>query len=136
VARAVSSEPGPAREASGVRAPANRRPPATQDIPCYEWVQRAGAAREASGVRAPANRRPPATQDIPCYERHTKSRRYPGSVDYAHPQKKRKAPPSRGVTRGPKNALRQVSSRNRRAPAQGGKRETYNRPQIRLRPFA
>jgi thiol:disulfide interchange protein DsbD len=29
---AVSSEPGPAREASGVRAPANQRPPATQEV--------------------------------------------------------------------------------------------------------
>src|SRR6202022_4318440 len=52
------------------------------------------------------------------------------------PKKKRKAPASRGVTRGLKNALRSVSSRNRRAPAQGGKRETYNRLQIRLLPFA
>jgi hypothetical protein len=33
---AVSSEPGPVREANGVRAPANRRPPATSDIPCCE----------------------------------------------------------------------------------------------------
>src|ERR1700682_2656765 len=30
---AVSSEPGPVREANGVRAPANRRLPATQDLP-------------------------------------------------------------------------------------------------------
>jgi len=35
MAGAVSSEPGPAREASGVRAPANRRRPATQDIASY-----------------------------------------------------------------------------------------------------
>src|SRR5690348_12938837 len=47
---------------------------------------------------------------------------------------KRKAPTSRGVRRGLKNALRLVGLRNRRAPAQGGKRETmlssagYDRP--------
>jgi hypothetical protein len=33
---AVSSEPGPVREANGVRATANQRPPATQYIPSYE----------------------------------------------------------------------------------------------------
>jgi hypothetical protein len=34
---AASSEPGPVREANGVRAPASQRLPATQNIPPYEW---------------------------------------------------------------------------------------------------
>src|SRR2546429_1072541 len=33
---AVSSEPGPAREASGVRASANQRPPTTRDVAVHE----------------------------------------------------------------------------------------------------
>src|ERR1700674_3833420 len=59
-AGAVSSEPDPARVASGVRAPAYRRSPATRDTAVCDKVQGAGAARVASGVQAPGNRRQPA----------------------------------------------------------------------------
>jgi len=33
---AVSSEPGPVREANGVRVTANQRPPATRNVPSHE----------------------------------------------------------------------------------------------------
>ena len=52
----MSSEPGPAREASGVRRPQSA-PAATQDNLPANTAQGAGTAREASGVRAAANQR-------------------------------------------------------------------------------
>jgi NodT family efflux transporter outer membrane factor (OMF) lipoprotein len=62
---AVSSEPGPVREANGVRATANRCRPATRDIGLTNRVSGAGAVREANGVRATANQRKPPTRAAP-----------------------------------------------------------------------
>src|ERR1700681_2763885 len=64
---AASSEPGPVREANGVRAPASQRWPATQDLPLTNGALGAGAVREPArtGRCSRYNRRriPTASRD-------------------------------------------------------------------------
>src|SRR2546423_10087867 len=71
---AVSSEPGPARVASGVRAPANQSRPATQNIASHEYRARSRSrSRSEWGASAresvPAGDTGRSTSRLACRER-------------------------------------------------------------------
>ena len=57
----MSSEPGPVREANGVRATANQRPPATRNVPFHE--QRARSRRRSRSEWGASDRESALTTD-------------------------------------------------------------------------